>query len=45
LIGKVSYDLGKDEFSMNDTIALIGGGLQESVNFLLDRYKYTAQIA
>ena len=27
LIGKVSYDVTTDEFSMNDTFAVIGGGI------------------
>ena len=34
MVGKISYDVSKDEFSMNEPIALIGGGIQETIEFL-----------
>lgn len=45
MVGKITYDLSRDEFSMNEPLAMIGGGLQEVVNFLQQRYIYMAEVA
>jgi len=34
MVGKISYDVSKDEFSMNEPLALIGGGIHEAFEFL-----------
>ena len=45
MVGKISYDVSKDEFSMNEPIALIGGGIQETIEFLQKRYLHFADVA
>lgn len=37
LIGKVSYDLAADEFTLKDNIGIVGGGVSEAVELLSER--------
>jgi len=45
MVGKISYDFSNDEFSMNEPLAMIGGGMQEVVSFMQQRYHYMAEVA
>ena len=45
MVGKISYDFSKDEFSMNEPLAMIGGGMQEAISFMQQRYRYMAEVA
>lgn len=38
LIAKVNYDLNNDEFVLKDCIGLVGGGLEECIDLLSERY-------
>lgn len=45
MVGKITYDFSKDEFSMNEPLAMIGGGMQDVVNYMQQRYFYMSEIA
>lgn len=38
IIGKVSYDATKDEFSITDSLGFVGGGLTETLTLLQKCY-------
>lgn len=38
LIGKISYDITNDEFSLTDSLGFIGGGLVDSISTLTYQY-------
>jgi len=34
MVGKISYDISNDEFSMNEPLLMVGGGIREAIEFL-----------
>ena len=38
IIGKVQYDLQYNEFAVKDCLGIVGGGLEECIDLLKDRY-------
>lgn len=38
LIGKISYDITLDEFSLTDSLGFVGGGLIDSITTLSNQY-------
>ena len=40
MIGKITYDVSKDEFTMTDALGFVGGGFEECCTFLKSRYEY-----
>lgn len=38
LIGKIAYDVEKDQFSLTDSLGFVGGGFSDSFSILQDRY-------
>ena len=45
MVGKISYDVAKDEFSMNEPLAMIGGGIKDVIEFMEQRYMFMADVA
>ena len=40
MLGKITYDVSKDEFTMTDALGFVGGGFEECCTFLKSRYEY-----
>lgn len=38
IIAKIGYDVTLDEFTLKDSLGIVGGGLEESLELLEERY-------